>query len=208
MEAVQRALKQRSPIRVLARPRPQTPRRRAAPEPARPAAPRRASHPPKPRRRRRWSPVAIALSLVLLGSTAGFATGARRPPAREAAAPLVLDSGRAAYTRAVDGTVQELAAHRSAGVAAIREARTAGRQRRAALGLAHSYALARDAVAHAPGAPAAGGRLTASLGAAVRAYRRVAAAAGAHDARAFRDARRAVAGAERGFADALAPLAR
>ena len=207
MEAVQRALKQRSPIRVLARPRPQTPRRRAAPEPARPAAPRRASHPPKRRRRWRWSPAALALSLGLLASTAGFATGARRPSARVAAAPPIVDSGRAAYTRAVDGAVQELAAHRENGVTAMRAARTSARQRRAAARLAGDYGVARDAIAHAPHAPAHS-TVADRLGDAAHAYRRVALAAGARDARAFRAARVAVARSERAVAHALAPLSR
>ena len=209
MEAVQRALKQRSPIRVLARPRPQTPGRRAATEPARPAAPRRASHPDghRSRRRWRWSPAAIALSLGLLASSAGFAMGEHRPTAPAASTPAIVDSGRAAYTRAVDGAVQELAAHRRAGVAAMRVARTAGRQRIAALGLEDEYTAARDAVAHAPGAPA-GGALPASLGAVAVAYRHVAAAADARDPRSYRRARAAVARAEGAFARALAPLVR
>jgi hypothetical protein len=205
MHAAQRALgHRRFPTPVLAAPpRPKaartpkthqpSPRATAATPPRRAASPRATS---PSRRRRLWpAPSGVGIAAVLLlASTAGYATATSGPDhpassADRAAPPSVLSTppagANAAGTTALARTMDRLGTERAAARAQLRAARHPGAQAAAATRLATAYREARRALPP-PAVLAAVGPLDPALAGVQRAYHRLATTARTGDAAAFR----------------------
>jgi hypothetical protein len=149
--------------------------------------------------------------MALLASTAGFAAGhlsgggtAPRAPVAARPDPGLVE--RAAYVRDVDRVMRQLSAERATARHKLRRARRAGVQAAQATRLAGAYGHARAALAKAEGSGFASRPLSADLSGAERAYRRLAAAARRHDARAFKAAGAQVVVRERTLENALERL--
>jgi hypothetical protein len=204
--------------------------RRAVPEAAaaRPlaAAARRAEarkrarrRPSLPTRRLRWPlPAGVGIGAILvLASSAGFATASLRTtperspapaPAPRAAAPSPRAAERMAYARAVDQAVNRLSTQRANTRRRLRHARHSRAQATAAAALAAVYRDARRALPPAPAGVAGADGLPRRLAAAQKAYMSLAAAARAQDSAAFGTAARDVVAREAAVTTALDTLAR
>ena len=166
----------------------------AAPEEERkgratPRAPRRLV--PRARRTTVWIGLALLASAI-----SGFATGTvdtSDPPQHAATVRSPAPADRmqqVAYVEGVSRAVERLRTRRAAARHRLRKARHAAGQAAAAKALARAYREARQAL---PGAPAGAGgqaQVVQGLREAERAYREMAAAAGGHNRRAWRAARR------------------
>jgi len=162
----------------------------------------------RPRRRfALWpAPAALAVVMALLASTAGFATGHLASDERAAAPPTRASAGvahRTAYVRGVARVMERLDARRAAARRKLRAARRPNDQASQARALADAYRDARKALPSRPATGSAADPLGAKLGAAERAYRRLAAAAKRRDARSFRAAGHEVLRREREVERAL-----
>jgi hypothetical protein len=194
MRAAQRALgHRRFPLPALAAPpaprrakTPQpSPRATAANPPRAAASPRAAS--PSRRRRPRWpAPSGVGIAAVLLlASTAGYATATSGPDHQASAPPSGAAAAALASPRTSDDApalsraMARLGAERAVARRQLRVARHPGAQAAAARRLAASYGKARAALPQ----PAA---LDAALASVQRAYHRLATTARTADAAAFR----------------------
>jgi hypothetical protein len=173
------------PKPVAARPPKPSPRATAAIPPRAAASPRTAS--PSRRRRPRWpAPSGVAVAAVLLlASTAGYATATSGPdhqrsdPPPAPAAALPSPTPSASQDTALSRAMARLGHDRAVARAQLRFARHPGAQAAAARRLAAAYGDARAALPQ----PAA---LDAALASVQRAYRRLATTARTGDAAAFR----------------------